>query len=251
MARRPRRWRVLLASSIRPLVVLRACSCCPSGCEWRRTALFVGVERAQGSRADPSGGAGRDRSASTDAAHRSYESCSSSSSSRSPSRERCCPWSGERGAPRAADPSRRWRALGVVAVEAAAGFATEQAGVPHRDEPRRRRHPGLARLLRAPPTRARARRCLRGRRARRGPSASPRRRSPASRSSGVTRASSRTRMQSFRSGMRTRLTTKPGVSWQRIGVFPMRSPNAYAVSNASSPSARRERSRRAASAAPG
>ena len=38
-------------------------------------------------------------------------------------------------------------------------------------------------------------------------------------------------MQSFRSGIRTRLTTKPGVSWQRIGVFPIRSPNANAVSN--------------------
>ena len=47
---------------------------------------------------------------------------------------------------------------------------------------------------------------------------------PVSRSSGVTRASSRTRMQSFRSGISTRLTTKPGVSWQRIGVFPSRSP---------------------------
>ncbi len=32
--------------------------------------------------------------------------------------------------------------------------------------------------------------------------------------------------------MRTRLTTKPGVSWQRIGCFPSFSPNAYAVSNA-------------------
>ena len=36
----------------------------------------------------------------------------------------------------------------------------------------------------------------------------------------MTRASSRTRTQSFRSGIRTRLTTKPGVSLQRIGVFP-------------------------------
>ena len=41
-------------------------------------------------------------------------------------------------------------------------------------------------------------------------------------------------MQSFRSGIRTRLTTKPGVSWQRIGVLPIRSPNANAVSNGSS-----------------
>ena len=31
-------------------------------------------------------------------------------------------------------------------------------------------------------------------------------------------------MQSFRSGISTRLTTKPGVSWQRIGVLPIRSP---------------------------
>ena len=38
-------------------------------------------------------------------------------------------------------------------------------------------------------------------------------------------------MQSFRSGIRTRLTTKPGVSWQRIGVLPIRSPSANAVSN--------------------
>ena len=59
-------------------------------------------------------------------------------------------------------------------------------------------------------------------------------RMPVSRSSGVTRDSSSTRMQSFRSGIRTRLTTNPGVSWQRIGVLPMRSPNAYAVSNGSS-----------------
>ena len=41
-------------------------------------------------------------------------------------------------------------------------------------------------------------------------------------------------MQSFRSGIRTRLTTNPGVSWQRIGVFPIRSPNANAASNGSS-----------------
>ena len=41
-------------------------------------------------------------------------------------------------------------------------------------------------------------------------------------------------MQSLRSGIRTRLTTNPGVSWQRIGVFPIRSPNANAVSNGSS-----------------
>ena len=55
-----------------------------------------------------------------------------------------------------------------------------------------------------------------------------------SRSSGETRASSRTRMQSFRSGMRTRFTTKPGVSWHRIGRFPSRSPTANAASTASS-----------------
>ena len=41
-------------------------------------------------------------------------------------------------------------------------------------------------------------------------------------------------MQSFRSGIRTRLTTNPGVSWQRIGVFPIRSPSANAVSKGSS-----------------
>ena len=57
---------------------------------------------------------------------------------------------------------------------------------------------------------------------------------PASRSAGVTRASSSTRTQSFRSGIRIRLTTKPGVSWQRIGRLPSRSPSAYAASNASS-----------------
>ena len=32
-----------------------------------------------------------------------------------------------------------------------------------------------------------------------------------------------------------RLTTKPGVSWQRTGVFPIRSPTTIAVSTASSP----------------
>ena len=37
-----------------------------------------------------------------------------------------------------------------------------------------------------------------------------------------TRASSSTRTQSFRSGISTRLTTKPGVSWQRIGCLPSR-----------------------------
>src|SRR3954453_22336170 len=57
---------------------------------------------------------------------------------------------------------------------------------------------------------------------------------PASRSAGVPRASSSTRTQSFSSGIRIRLTTKPGVSWQRIGCLPSRSPSAYAVSNASS-----------------
>ncbi len=41
-------------------------------------------------------------------------------------------------------------------------------------------------------------------------------------------------MQSFRSGISTRLTTKPGVSWQRIGVLPIRSPSANAASNGSS-----------------
>ena len=52
---------------------------------------------------------------------------------------------------------------------------------------------------------------------------------PVSRSSGVTRASSRTRMQSFSSGMRTRLTTKPGVSLQRIGSLPSCPPNVKAA----------------------
>ena len=41
-------------------------------------------------------------------------------------------------------------------------------------------------------------------------------------------------MQSFRSGISTRLTTKPGVSWQRIGVLPIRSPSVNAVSKGSS-----------------
>ena len=59
-------------------------------------------------------------------------------------------------------------------------------------------------------------------------------RSATSSSSGVTRASSSTRTQSFNSGMRTRLTTKPGVSWQRTGVLPSRSPTANAVSTVSS-----------------
>ena len=39
----------------------------------------------------------------------------------------------------------------------------------------------------------------------------------ASSASGVTRASSSVRTQSFRSGIRTRLTTKPGVSWHGTG----------------------------------
>ncbi len=43
-----------------------------------------------------------------------------------------------------------------------------------------------------------------------------------SRSSGVTPASSSTRTQSLRSGMRTRLTMNPGVSLQRTGCFPAR-----------------------------
>ena len=95
-----------------------------------------------------------------------------------------------------------------------------------RDEPRRRRHPRLAELLverlggvdvdvdadeveqRARPHRPAGAVLHRRRRA----------------SSGVTRASSRTRTQSLSSGISTRLTTKPGVSWQRIGVLPSRSP---------------------------
>ena len=48
---------------------------------------------------------------------------------------------------------------------------------------------------------------------------------PASRSSGVTPASSSTRTQSFSSGISTRLTTKPGVSEQRIGVLPSFAPS--------------------------
>ena len=48
-------------------------------------------------------------------------------------------------------------------------------------------------------------------------------------SSGETRASSSTRRESFSSGISTRFTTKPGVSWQRIGLFPNRSPTAYAA----------------------
>ena len=40
--------------------------------------------------------------------------------------------------------------------------------------------------------------------------------------SGVTRASSRTRMQSFRRGIRTRLTTNPGVSWHCTTSLPRR-----------------------------
>ena len=47
---------------------------------------------------------------------------------------------------------------------------------------------------------------------------------PASRSSGVTPASSSTRTQSLSSGISTRLTTKPGVSLQRIGVLPSVAP---------------------------
>src|ERR671936_397097 len=42
-------------------------------------------------------------------------------------------------------------------------------------------------------------------------------------SSGDTSASSRTRTQSFRSGIRMRLTMKPGVSWQVTGCLPARS----------------------------
>jgi len=38
-------------------------------------------------------------------------------------------------------------------------------------------------------------------------------------------ASSSTRTQSFSSGIRTRLTTNPGVSEQRIGVLPSFAPN--------------------------
>ncbi len=79
----------------------------------------------------------------------------------------------------------------------------------------------------APRTRARARRCRPGRRGCTGPIGQP---APAviavSRSSGEIRASSRTRRQSLRRGMRTRLTTNPGVSWQRIGCLPSRSPTA-------------------------
>ncbi len=56
----------------------------------------------------------------------------------------------------------------------------------------------------------------------------------ASSASGVTRASSRTRTQSLRSGMRTRLTTKPGVSWQGTATFPRRSTTSSAVATASS-----------------
>ena len=51
-----------------------------------------------------------------------------------------------------------------------------------------------------------------------------------SRSSGETPASSSTRTQSFSSGMRTRLTTNPGVSLQRIGSLPTRSAKAKAAS---------------------
>ena len=55
-----------------------------------------------------------------------------------------------------------------------------------------------------------------------------------SRSSGDTRASSSTRKQSFSRGMSTRLTTNPGVSWQRIGRLPSFSPTANAASTAPS-----------------
>ena len=46
----------------------------------------------------------------------------------------------------------------------------------------------------------------------------------------MTPASSSTRTQSLSSGIRTRLTTKPGVSEQRIGVLPSFSPSSNAVS---------------------
>ena len=53
-------------------------------------------------------------------------------------------------------------------------------------------------------------------------------------SSGLTRASSSTRTQSFSSGIRMRLTMKPGVSLQATGSLPSRWANANAVSKASS-----------------
>ena len=53
-------------------------------------------------------------------------------------------------------------------------------------------------------------------------------------SSGLTRASSSTRTQSFSSGIRIRLTMKPGVSLQATGSLPSRWANANAVSKASS-----------------
>ena len=87
----------------------------------------------------------------------------------------------------------------------------------------------------APPTRARARRCRQGRPARTGPIGQP---APfvsaVSRSSGETLASSRTRTQSFSSGIRIRFTMKPGVSLQLTGRFPACSAQWYARRTASS-----------------
>ena len=97
----------------------------------------------------------------------------------------------------------------------------------HRDEARRRRHPLLARLLVQRLARMHvhvdADQVEQRARAHRPPAPCF---MPASRSSAETRASSSTRTQSFSNGISTRLTTKPGVSWQRIGCLPSRSPNA-------------------------